>query len=936
MFNIATINIKGAGTQKSIDYLKYFIVKNDIDVACLQEVGKSISSFQHQDYTKIININLNSNCGTAIIYKKNIVIQSQEMDLENRIIKIKMDEVTIINVYAYPRGATYLAEQRNRFFSTDLQRFLNQTKEYTIMMGNFNATTNDKKRGNFSKTLDNLIKGLDLLDAFKLKNPEDESPTFVSPQGSSQIDKILFPSYAQHNIINAHMVHYIHSDHNAIIVNMLKETIKPKTHPSPYWKLNVSLIDDIDYALNIENILNNSNPKDTKAHLWWENYLKPKIKKISIELAKENKRERRNHENYMERVLSELNKKIEKGETEALQLYLKLKSNRKQEQVPERMNGLQVRGGFRAPIPEEEIGLAHALNEKKKAKSKFIEKLKNPKTNEMVSSEKGKRRLLNNYYENLYKLEVKDPSEYKNFENQLERKVTKEENEMLTMSISEVEVRAAIKELPKGKSPGMDGLPSEFYQHFTHILTPILTKVFNDSIKDQLTDSQRTGAVSLVAKGGERTELKNWRPIALLCVDYKILAKVMTNRFKKVLNRIIEPAQVGALPGRNITANLVTIRNILLNSHEQAPGAIITLDLEKAYDKVDRDNLYRSLKKFNFNHSFIEIIKKMYDHSQASFILNGVLGKKIKMERGLKQGCPLAALLYLVYIEPLHLRLKNSLSGFRMGKEKLFTGGFIDDVVIYVQDDQDIYTLGKIIQEFENATNAKINKEKTKFLTHGRWADRRTWPLPWMKPIEKAKILGIEFHRDVNKTIELNQIKLIQNIKATLAWSAGRSLTLHQKVIYFNQYALPLIEFVAKILPLDEKTSKRLQSMANVFIWKGCHESLKVSESIAPLQEGGLGLIDCKAKNQTSFIKTLIKDTLEENSSVQNQTKYLLGTKTPFTILSNSFPKRESIPDLFKNHLKILNNLVAGNPETDWTKISSKEIYTMIIKTKIT
>ena len=135
----------------------------------------------------------------------------------------------------------------------------------------------------------------------------------------------------------------------------------------------------------------------------------------------------------------------------------------------------------------------------------------------------------------------------------------------------------------------------------------------------------------------------------------------------------------------------------------------MTLDLEKAYDRVDRGLLYRILTKFNFNPSFIQIIKTLYDDLQASIILNGLLGKKIKMELGLKEGCPLEALLYLAYIEPLHLRLKNNLTGFRFGSETLFTKGFIDDIVIFIQNEPEIYTLGKLIDAFEKATNAKIN-----------------------------------------------------------------------------------------------------------------------------------------------------------------------------------------------------------------------------------
>ena len=140
-------------------------------------------------------------------------------------------------------------------------------------------------------------------------------------------------------------------------------------------------------------------------------------------------------------------------------------------------------------------------------------------------------------------MEAKEPKNFDPFEKEVIMKVTNEENTRQTKTISEAEVLAAINDLPKNRTPGIDGLPSEFYQLYKKVLIPILVTVFNETLQDKLSDSQRTGAITLIAKEGDKKELKNWRPIALLCVDYKIMAKIVTNRIKKYSTELSDPAR---------------------------------------------------------------------------------------------------------------------------------------------------------------------------------------------------------------------------------------------------------------------------------------------------------------------------------------------------------------------------------------------------------
>ena len=309
------------------------------------------------------------------------------MDLEHRITKLDIEDVSIINIYGFPRGPTHNTEKRNRLFREELPKFLNK-ENYIIIAGDFNATL-EKSHVNYSKVLYHLINGLDYTDGFRHLNPDVEKATFVSQQGASQIYSIFIPSPILQNLINSNVVNYMCSDHNAVLVTIRKEETKTKPYPSPYWKMNVSLLAEKEYEINIEKLLTTPNETGMKPHQWWECYLKPKIKKMTIIYSKLKKKDTNNHDNFIEKVLNALNQRIEQGDTEALKNYLKIKSSHKAEQENLKMKGNGIRGRLQAPIHDEEIGLAHILNEKKKTKSKIIKKLKNPKNNITEVNEKG-------------------------------------------------------------------------------------------------------------------------------------------------------------------------------------------------------------------------------------------------------------------------------------------------------------------------------------------------------------------------------------------------------------------------------------------------------------------------------------------------------------------------------------------------------------------
>jgi hypothetical protein len=95
---------------------------------------------------------------------------------------------------------------------------------------------------------------------------------------------------------------------------------------------------------------------------------------------------------------------------------------------------------------------------------------------------------------------------------------------------------------------------------------------------------------------------------------------------------------------------------------------------------------------------------------------------------GIKQGCPLAMLLYIIYIEPLLLRFKKELMGVKITGLPLVLGGHVEDQFLLVECDEDIRCMWGIVESFEDYTNALINRQKTRILGLGIWKERKQWP----------------------------------------------------------------------------------------------------------------------------------------------------------------------------------------------------------------
>jgi len=156
-------------------------------------------------------------------------------------------------------------------------------------------------------------------------------------------------------------------------------------------------------------------------------------------------------------------------------------------------------------------------------------------------------------------------------------------------NITVAELGKNVQQLPNNKSPGCDGLTTEFYKFFWIDIKDLLFDSYNYSFENKkLSQDQRRAIISLIPKPNKDIRrLKNWRPLSLLNTDYKILAKTLATRLQKVIGKLVKLDQTGCISGRYIGENIRTILDILeYTTSENISGLMVMIDFEKAFDSV--------------------------------------------------------------------------------------------------------------------------------------------------------------------------------------------------------------------------------------------------------------------------------------------------------------------------------------------------------------
>ena len=789
---------------------------------------------------------------------------------------------TLGNLYAPTRN---FEKDQIDVFKTFTEKISECNDENVILGGDFNLYLNPRldKLDNMPETGDNASYRVEiesymevnnLVDVWRVINPDKRFFTWSRGTKRSRLDYFLVSEHLLNYTDNTDILPGFMSDHS--LLQFTCSSGNSDSKGKGFWKFNSSLLHDDVYVDQVKNII-----KDTKAMYMeytdkgfvWE-LVKSKIRSFTVPYTSKKKKIANKHEELLNNRFTQLYAIINQGgqvEKNICDEYNNIKSEL---EVIERhrARGIILRSKVQWTEDGETNSSYFLRLEKNNYCNKLISKLQ--VDNKLITNAKEILNEEKHFYEKLYSNpkdhcneKTRECTEYFAKSSNIPR-LTDDQKNKCDEPISEKELLLSIKAMKNNKSPGTDGLTAEFYKFFWNDLKELLLNSLQYALdNNQLSIEQKRGIITLIPKKDKnRLYLKNWRPITLLNLDYKILAKLLANRMIDFLPDIINEDQTGYVKERFIGCNIRLIEDIIYyTNRNNIPGILLSIDFEKAFDSIKWSFIDKTLELFNFGIRYRSYIKTLYNDISSCIINNGNISQWFYPERGVRQGCPISAYLFILSVEVLasSIRENKNIKGISVNNVEIKISQLADDTTCFLKDVESVKELLKVFEKFKICAGLQVNVEKTKAKTLGPIkVNPNLCNLDWTKdPIHS---LGVYITGNEDDHYILNFKKRLKTLQSLLSSWKSRGLSLKGKVTVINSLALSPLIYLASVIHVPTIVYKEVKDIINLFIWDSKIPRIAHNVMIQKIQDGGLKLVDFREKVKAlkvAWIKRLVDNT---------------------------------------------------------------------------
>ena len=333
------------------------------------------------------------------------------------------------------------------------------------------------------------------------------------------------------------------------------------------------------------------------------------------------------------------------------------------------------------------------------------------------------------------------------------------ENSALDAQISTAEVKAAINSIKTGKAPGLDGIPGECYKAAGDKIVPFLVELFNTLFEYQYFPQQWCQSIIVpIHKKGNKSDPDNYRGISLLPILSKVFSSIIARRFRiwLELEEKICPEQAGFRPDHSTIDHVFTLYAIAMK-HVYGYGRgklyVAFVDFRKAFDSVDRDQLWKILYNIGLSTKFLNMLKAMYCNVQSCVRWNQELSDLFTCPIGVKQGAKESTSIFLTYINIVADYVRShGKHGIQLlpGACEIFALLFADDIVLLSSTPTGLQNQLNSLEEISKNLNLKVNVDKTRvmvFRRGGYLAKGERWYLHGtrLETVNSYKYLGFAF-----------------------------------------------------------------------------------------------------------------------------------------------------------------------------------------------
>ena len=380
------------------------------------------------------------------------------------------------------------------------------------------------------------------------------------------------------------------------------------------------------------------------------------------------------------------------------------------------------------------------------------------------------------------------------------------------------EVKEMMKLLESGKATGWDTLPNECLKELPPTYVKLLMELFSMLLETgEFPTGWNVGRLVLIHKKDEVELLKNYRPLTVINSVPALYAKILNNRLATVveIHGLLGESQNGFRKGRSAADNTFVLNTMMWKVQTDGKRSHLGfVDIEQAYDSVNREKLFKILKQLGLGSRFVRTVKSMYTGDSIITEQDGVKSRPLYLGQGVRQGCSLSPLLFALYLRNMGLELNKSNQGITLSGVCISALLFADDIVLASESAEGLQKLLEIVKFHCTKLNMKISVKKSQIISPD---DRVMWTVLEedgttsisLKKVLEYKYLGVQTGSSYYQTRQ-NWQKRALDVANKYKWCCMRFSKLGPDKVMLGTMAwtaaaVPSILFGCETIPIADK-----------------------------------------------------------------------------------------------------------------------------------